>query len=72
MPHGQEWIVLFCLAILLPIFLLIWVYKDAKKREITYPILWALGVLFFGLIVFIVYLVMRENLSQQNKPQLLQ
>ena len=44
----------------------IWVYKDAKKRENTHPILWALGV-FILLIIFLpLYLYFRNKEAKEN------
>ena len=44
----------------------IWVYKDAKKRGNTQPILWALGV-FMLLIIFLpLYLLYRNKTTTKN------
>ncbi|MHA1275193.1 MAG: PLDc N-terminal domain-containing protein [Promethearchaeota archaeon] len=41
------------------ILILIWVYKDAKERDMS-PILWVIVVFFCGICGLIIYLIVRK------------
>ncbi len=58
-----------CWAVLIIIWIVlaIWVYKDAKKRNMDNPVLWLIITLLLGLIGLIIYLVVRpKEPVQQN------
>jgi len=50
------WVIFFIISILLAI----WVYKDAKKRNMN-AVLWLIIVLIFGCCGCIVYLIVRKK-----------
>jgi len=54
---GTIGFVIACLFIIIWIGVCIWVYKDAKKRNISNPILWALLTYFLLVVGLIVYLL---------------
>lgn len=41
--------------------LAVWVYKDAQKKGVDNPILWALLTFFFGFIGLLVYVLTQRN-----------
>jgi peptidoglycan/LPS O-acetylase OafA/YrhL len=51
--------VMFLVFFIIGILLAIWVYKDAKKREMN-AVLWLIIVLIFGCCGCIVYLIVRK------------
>lgn len=59
--------VALCIAV--PVVIGVYVYKDAKKRNMN-PVLWTLiAVLAPGFIGLIIYLIIRSNYSEKNCPQ---
>lgn len=46
-----------CVALIVPLGLAIWVYKDAEKNHVENGILWAILTFFFTLIGLLVYLL---------------
>ena len=55
------------------VFLIIsaaWVYSDAKDRNSSSPVLWAVGVIMLWIIFFPLYFIMRPKKS--TPPSLLQ
>lgn len=53
----------------------IWVYRDANRRAVTHPALWAAAVgflfLFYfvvGIAAFAVYLSLRDQLGKERSP----
>ena len=55
-------------AVALQIYMLIWVYKDAKKRNMDAAI-WLLIVIVLGIIGLIIYLIIREPLVTEKSEQ---
>lgn len=55
---GIVWVI-FLVFLIIGILLAIWVYKDAKKREMN-AVLWLIIVLIFGCCGCIVYLIVRK------------
>ncbi len=55
---GFVWVI-FLIFLIIGILLAIWVYKDAKKREMN-AVLWLIIVLIFGCCGCIVYLIVRK------------
>lgn len=49
------------IALAINIFILIWVYRDAKARGMDNAVLWLVIVLFTGLLGLIIYLVVRPK-----------
>ena len=43
------------------ILIIVWVYKDAKARNMENPALWIILIIFTGIIGLIVYLVIRPK-----------
>ena len=48
-----------------------WVYSDAKSRESSSPVLWAIGCLLIFIVVFPLYLIMRPPRKVINRSALL-
>lgn len=57
--------IVFALVFLLWIFVLVWVYRDAKRRGKS-GVLWVLVVLFLGLLGLIIWVLIRPPLSGDN------
>jgi len=57
-----------CTAVWFIIWILvaIWVYKDAKKRNMSSPALWLIIVLLLNLIGLIIYIIVRPKEVQQT------
>lgn len=53
----------------LSIWMIVWTYKDAQKRNNPNAVLWAVLVFFFGLIPFIVYLFVRKDYPLPEESQ---
>jgi len=51
--------VIVCLVV--EILIIVWVYKDAKARNMENPALWIILIIFTGIIGLIVYLVVRPK-----------
>lgn len=49
------------IALAINIFILIWVYGDAKARGMDNAVLWLVIVLIFGLVGLVIYLVVRPK-----------
>ena len=51
-----------------------WVYSDAKSRNSSHPVLWAIGVLLMFIIFFPLYLIARppkvDNVFSKAAPML--
>jgi hypothetical protein len=60
-------ILLFVIAILLPIIASIWIYKDARKRKYEHPYVIAILALFFPIITLIVWLLCRPKPKKKVK-----
>jgi peptidoglycan/LPS O-acetylase OafA/YrhL len=58
MYMASVWVI-FLVFFIIGILLAIWVYKDAKKREMN-AVLWLIIVLIFGCCGCIVYLIVRK------------
>lgn len=65
------WGIMGCLAgaviFIIWIYVLYWVYKDAKRRGSNHPLLWVLVVFFLSLLGLILYLVLRPKKSEQKR-----
>jgi len=61
-------VVLIIGAVALQIYMLIWVYKDAKRRNMEAAI-WLLIVIVGGIIGFIIYLIIREPMPSEKSDQ---
>jgi len=55
-------------AITLQIYIIVWVYRDAKKRNMDETI-WLLIVIILGLVGLIIYLIVREPLVAEKSQQ---
>ena len=49
-----------------------WVYSDAKSRNSSHPVLWAIGVFLLGIFIFPVYLVARPTKVNAPPPNRIQ
>ena len=58
------WFLLVALFVFVPlalsVYMVYWTYKDAKRRRMDSPEVWALVVVFGNLAGFIAYLLVRE------------
>jgi len=54
-------IVFIIVAIVVEIIIIVWVYKDAKRRGVENPAIWIILIIFTGLIGLIIYLVVRPK-----------
>jgi len=65
------WIILIIIfAFIVQIALGVWIYKDAKKRNMEAP-LWLLVVLLTGLIGLIIYFIVREPKSPEKREHVI-
>lgn len=62
------WCIFSLLMFVVWIFLAIWVYKDAKKRDEN-AILWLLIVFFLGIIGLIIWLVIRPDMAEVHQKR---
>ena len=60
--------IVMVILVVLYIKLLIWVYRDAKKRNMDETI-WLLIVIFTGIIGLIIYLIVRDPLKAEKTEQ---
>lgn len=64
-PGGPELLVLFVLLSgLLPLVVAALVYRDAEGRQSDHALAWGLGSFFGGLVVCILYLVVRDEVGR--------
>lgn len=57
--------ILMFAGLILSIWMIVWTYKDAEKRQNPNAALWAILVFLFGWIAFIVYLFVRKEYPKQ-------
>ena len=57
------WVIYFGIAIAIALY----VHKDAVKRGVPNPEVWVLIVLIFNVIGLLIYLLVRDNYSTQNR-----
>ena len=65
------WIIIVLIiigSVILQIYICIWVYRDAKKRNMDAAI-WLLVVLVAGLIGLIIYLIIRSPIGSEKSEQ---
>lgn len=70
-PGGPELIVIFLilmLLIILPLTILVpaFVYRDASGRNSDHALAWAMGAFFGGVIVWVLYVVVRDEIGDGN------
>ena len=62
------------LAVMIVLVISAWVYSDAKSRNSSSPVLWAVGVMLLMIIFLPLYLIMRPSkpnlIIAQNAPKL--
>ncbi|MCA9382200.1 PLDc N-terminal domain-containing protein [Candidatus Dojkabacteria bacterium] len=58
---GIGYCVLLILGFAFYIWVVVWTYKDATKRNNPHALLWGLLVLFFGFLPFLIYLLIRKS-----------
>lgn len=58
--------ILMVASIIISIWMIVWTYKDAEKRQNPNAALWAVMVFLFGWIAFIVYLFIRKEYPKQE------
>jgi NADH:ubiquinone oxidoreductase subunit 6 (subunit J) len=54
--------------VIFQIYICVWVYRDAKKRNMD-EILWLIIVLIFGLLGLIIYLIIRNPIVPEKSKQ---
>lgn len=65
-PGGIEILVvllIFGMSLILPLVVSVFVYRDAKGRDSSHALAWALGAFFGSLVVWILYLVVRDEVG---------
>lgn len=60
--------VIICVTYVLWIALAVWIYKDAKNSKVENPALWAIIVLFFGLIGLLLYFLVGKKSNSTPQP----
>ena len=65
------WIIMIFIiagAVILEIYICIWVYRDAKKRNMD-ELIWLIIVLVFGILGLIIYLIVRNPIEPEKGTQ---
>jgi len=65
-PGGPELLIILLITgivTLLPLAISVLIYRDAKKRNSNYALVWALGAFFGSLVVWILYLIVRDEVG---------
>ena len=55
-------------AVILEIYICVWVYRDAKKRNMD-EVVWLIIVLIFGILGLIIYLIIRNPIEPEKGVQ---
>jgi Sec-independent protein secretion pathway component TatC len=67
-PGGIELLVIgfiFLFSLVVPLAIAFLVYRDASGRNSNHSLAWGLGAFFGGLVVWILYLVVRDEVGSQ-------
>ena len=71
LPVGPELFVLLVVPVLLALVAVAvsaLIYRDAKGRNSGHALAWAVGAFFGGLIVWILYVVVRDEVGPDRSP----
>ncbi|AHZ23558.1 hypothetical protein E6P09_14275 [Haloferax mediterranei ATCC 33500] len=67
-PGGPELLILFFIGLLLvvPLAVAFFVYRDAKRRNSRHALAWGIGAFLGGVIVWILYFVVRDEVGSSG------
>jgi len=71
-PIGPELFIVFLIAgifSVLPLVVSVFVYRDAKGRNSSHALAWALGAFFGSLVVWILYYIVRDEIGSGEAPR---
>lgn len=65
---AESFVMIFILlvALLVPIAVSVYIYRDAKRRGSQHPLAWGIGAFLGGLIVWIIYFVVRGDMGRSG------
>lgn len=65
-PGGIEMLVILMMMgifMVVPLFISIYIYRDAKRRNSSHALAWALGAFFGSWVVWILYFVVQDEVG---------